>query len=444
MGRVVVVGAGISGLVATYELRKRGLEVVTLEKLDKAGGRTVRQEENGYTIDIGTQFVARYYKASIGLINELGLGSEVVRSPVRIRMWRDRELYPLGISLDPRSLYGSIKYFASYSLKDMAGLAKMMVYSLRRWSDFNIENLQYDLDGLSSADIIMSRAGENMLEGFFQPGLTGMNLEEPEQIGATLGMVNLKLIMRSFISGLITLRNGFGSITERLQDKCGGCIRLSTAADRIVIEDGTVKGVSSGNNFIDAESVVCATTATAALGLMPDLPQPIAIPLSKARYSSCCHVVFAVDNHPFIKGELGIELPRKTGSPLASILSGRAMCQGFAPPGGDLVHCFTWGKQARELNGLPDDQVIDSVKWEARKYLPTLPDKPVFSKIYRLGEAVFTLPPGSFRQLNSVSDRCSGSVKGLYLAGEHLVIGGVESGIMSGTEAAKMVLRDMS
>jgi monoamine oxidase len=59
--RVVILGAGIAGLTAAYELNKAGYEVVILEAKERAGGRsyTVR---NGYTIEenTGTKQVCKF------------------------------------------------------------------------------------------------------------------------------------------------------------------------------------------------------------------------------------------------------------------------------------------------------------------------------------------------------------------------------------------------
>ncbi len=443
MGRVVVVGAGISGLTATYELRKKGLDVVTLEKGERAGGRAVRIVEDGFVTDIGAQVASRDYRAIVGLIRELGLGSDMVTRPARVRMWKDGSLYPFSMSLDPGSLLEDLKYLRTYSLRDLGGLSRMMGYFVRKWKAFDMDSLDFELDGRSFAEIVLDKAGNNPLEYFFQPAITGLVLEDPEQVGATLGMICLRLTIRAFVTGLIIMRNGFGSIAECLQARCADSIMLSTAADRIVIENGAVKGVSVGNDFIDADAVVCATTAPAALELMPGLPPSLAGPLGKAGYGPCCHVAFAVDAHPFREGEIAVYLPRKSGSSLAAMMSGRGKHSSYAPPSGDVVHCFTYGRQAMELNRLPDHEAAGIVMREATKYLPALPDKPVFTQVFKFNEAVYVNPPCSFRQLREIAGRRNDDVKGLYLAGEYLVVGGVESGVRSAVETAAAVVRSL-
>ncbi|KAG5175476.1 amine oxidase [Tribonema minus] len=55
--RVIVVGAGISGLAAARELTQRGYEVTVLEGRDRPGGRTVSVDMGGSMVDLGAAFI---------------------------------------------------------------------------------------------------------------------------------------------------------------------------------------------------------------------------------------------------------------------------------------------------------------------------------------------------------------------------------------------------
>src|SRR6266480_520235 len=94
---IVVVGAGIAGLVAARTLRSKGLSVVVLEARDRVGGRTLNQDlaANGFpgrVVEMGGQFVgplpnepatssvptqAVYWPQArvFGLAAELGIGT---------------------------------------------------------------------------------------------------------------------------------------------------------------------------------------------------------------------------------------------------------------------------------------------------------------------------------------------------------------------------------
>jgi protoporphyrinogen oxidase len=53
MGQVVIVGGGIAGLTAGYELAKKGRPVTILEKEDRVGGLSRSFRYDGFTFDIG-------------------------------------------------------------------------------------------------------------------------------------------------------------------------------------------------------------------------------------------------------------------------------------------------------------------------------------------------------------------------------------------------------
>ena len=180
----------------------------------------------------------------------------------------------MGMSPDPRVIYGNLKYFLKgYSPKGWLNLARMMAYIARRWREFSdSDNTILDLDGLSFSELALTKSDREVLEGFLQPVITGLILEEPEVIGATLGIVCMRMTVIGFMSGLLTPRRGFGRIAERMQKIHGDVIKVSSPVERIVVEDGSVKGVEVDGGFADVDAVICATTATTALRLLAGLP----------------------------------------------------------------------------------------------------------------------------------------------------------------------------
>lgn len=76
--RAVVVGGGIGGLVAALELAKVGMPVTLLEASDRVGGVVRSADVAGIRVDVGAESFATRGGTVRALVDELGLGDDVV------------------------------------------------------------------------------------------------------------------------------------------------------------------------------------------------------------------------------------------------------------------------------------------------------------------------------------------------------------------------------
>jgi monoamine oxidase len=56
---VLIIGAGVAGLAAAYELSRAGVNVIVLEARDRIGGRiyTLHDENSPLPIELGAEFI---------------------------------------------------------------------------------------------------------------------------------------------------------------------------------------------------------------------------------------------------------------------------------------------------------------------------------------------------------------------------------------------------
>jgi len=440
--KVIVIGAGTSGLAATHTLRKRGVEVLALEAKETAGGRIVGARRDGYTMDLGAQFFFKFYDTTFGICRELGLGNDIVPFPFKVAIWKNGRLNPITAGLNPVALWrdrADLLRFRLFSPRGMLQVARIMPIILKRRRDLHFIDFQnmLDLDDESLADLAKRRGGEEVLEYFLQPVASCLTLGEPEEVGAGYG---LTLVWYS-LNGLFTLKRGIGTLAERLYEECRDSVRLSSPVKRVVIEGGAVKGVETAEGFMDADAVICSVTATRALELMPDLPEGMRRSLEKVTYSACCHVMFGLEKRLLPEGWYAVGLPRLAGTSMAGFTDNSIKSPHYAPPGGGMVHCFTFGRHAFELNAMSDAEVFKRLKGEIRRFIPSMPEEPYISEIYRWDEAVCLSPPGMLREICRLKRDHYRDVKGLFLAGEYLNMPSVDGSLRSGIDAAEAALR---
>ncbi|HEY3043444.1 MAG TPA: FAD-dependent oxidoreductase, partial [Vicinamibacterales bacterium] len=75
---VIIVGAGIAGLAAAYELHRRGVSFLVLERATRPGGVILSETIDGFTIDAGPDALLIQKPDGIKLCEELGLGNRLV------------------------------------------------------------------------------------------------------------------------------------------------------------------------------------------------------------------------------------------------------------------------------------------------------------------------------------------------------------------------------
>jgi monoamine oxidase len=105
---VVVVGAGLSGLIAARDLQRRGIDVIVLEATDRCGGRALAETSVlGSRVDLGGQWIGHDHHRLAALADELGTTRYVMhtgRTPSIIAEGRPLRLWSPGLLIAIASL----------------------------------------------------------------------------------------------------------------------------------------------------------------------------------------------------------------------------------------------------------------------------------------------------------------------------------------------------
>ncbi len=441
--KIIVIGAGTAGLAALHTLAARGAHVLCLEAAPLPGGRTTSRLQDGYIFDLGTQFFFSHYDTYNRLAYDAGLMDDLESWPFIAGFWHHERFNPLIASVNPRDLWAWRRYLKGVHRclpwRAYLQLLPLLPTLIRRLNSLEFTRFEgiLDLDRESLADFITRKGGCEALEYVFQPVASCLTLGQPEEIGAGYGLA----LLWNMINGLWTFRHGIGALSARLGEMHSSSIHYNTPARKIVIDQGRVRGVETEAGLIEADAVICTTTAQTALKIAPALPDTLRKPLGMARYTACCHVQFALQERLFPKDWYAAAMPRKAGSFVVGFLDDSSKGAAYVPEGGGLVNCFTFGPRVAELIALPDHEVEHLVIKEIRRYMPAMPDKPLFSVISRFDEAVCTSPPGMLETMQHLRAHNYHAVHGLFLAGDYLLMPSVEGSAASGCFAAAQALR---
>jgi len=140
--KVVVIGGGMAGLAAAWELtRTDGCEVTVYESERRAGGVIVTEHTQGFIVEGGPDGFLAGEPELTELARELGMGDQVVNQCARgTFLWTGRELAPveegraaavLGIEAKGVEVAAGFRSFAAGMSQPVAALSQRLAAALR-------------------------------------------------------------------------------------------------------------------------------------------------------------------------------------------------------------------------------------------------------------------------------------------------------------------------
>jgi oxygen-dependent protoporphyrinogen oxidase len=371
--RFAVVGAGISGLAAAWELSGRGS--VTVYDPEPPGGKLQTAVLEGRAVDVGADAFLTRVPDAVELCAELGLSDELVAPTTGAAMlWTATGLVPMpaGLVLGvPRELAG-IRRSPIISRPGVARAALDRVLPRRR-SD----------DDLSVYDLVAGRFGAQVASRLVDPLVGGIHAGRTEELSAKATTPQLfaasrrsRSMMRALREAptpasepvFLTPRDGTGRLVARLVEQLGerGVAFRRTAVDAIAVGDGHRASVDPGAAPYDG--VVLAIAASAAAAVLGDVAPPGLGDISTA---SVALVLASYDAAEVIPppGISGFLVPRATGRLMTACSFASTKWPHWAAPGTTLLRLSAGRAGDRRAQTMGDDELTEHLTAEVAEAL---------------------------------------------------------------------------
>ena len=439
---VIVIGAGLSGLVCARTLQHAGKDVLVLEARDRVGGRTLSQDIGRATFDLGGQWLGPGQRRLIGLVDELDLqtfpthaaGKNLLVVDGRTTVYR-----------------GTIPRISPVGLAQLgAALARLEVAGWLTSAEHPWRSLDAQRRDAQTAESFGSALHAPTARAAFDAAVRTVFGAEARQMSQLFvswysraggGLVNLAAVdggaqERRFVRGAQALSTG---LAQRLRP---GTIRLECPVTAVIQSAGRVTLKTDREHYSAANTVVAVPPAVARnIEFEPKLPAGKARLLRDAAMGSAVKLMILYE-HAFWRDD-GYSGEVVYGSPPLSVVFDNTSHDGAQPA----LLGFVVGDAARRWKSTDAaarhaavvDQLAQAFGPNARNYTEFI-EHDWTMEPYSGGCPTAALPPGTLSAIGPAHRAPTGR---LYWAGTETATeypGYLEGAIEAGERAAIEIL----
>jgi len=413
LSKVTIVGAGITGLTAAYELHKRGLTPVVLEAGPRPGGLILTERVGGFTIEAGPDSVLSTKPAALELARELGLADRIqqVRTPGAFVL-RGRRLY----KLPSPSLLGLPLTWRALSAYDLLPWGARLRLA-RSFLFASGERAPGDHSDVSVAEFFRTGFGPETVDLIAQPLLGGIHAGDIEQ----LSMASLfpRLLAGGVRPGseegrstpgagsdlsrspFASLRGGMATLVEALEARLpAGTIHYETSVE-------TVPGAP----------VILAAPAYVAAALLEPIDREAATLCGQVPYVSTASIALAWPlrdvPHP-LDGTGFVVARRHSDVRVTACTWVSSKWTDRAPEDMTLLRAFIGGAHDPHVVDLTDDEIIAGVRRDLGAVLG-ITAEPELARVYRWRRAGAQHTVGHLQRVARIEERLA--PRGIFVAG---------------------------
>lgn len=214
--KINIIGAGLTGLVAGYELSKKGYQVEIFERSGDIGGLMGGFKIGGTSLEKAYHHIFKTDKYIIGLIKELGLAKKLKWHPEKTGLYFGDKIYPFMGAID-------LLKFSPLDLvsKVRLGLVKIWLEKDNNWEKYR---------KITAKEWMKKWCGKNAYRVIWEPLLKGKFHQDYDKV--SMAWLWARIHTRANSDGTLGyLDGGFQQIADELAKnikKNGGKIHLNS------------------------------------------------------------------------------------------------------------------------------------------------------------------------------------------------------------------------
>ena len=446
--RVLVVGAGLAGLAAAWELVHAGLDVQVVERSARAGGRIGGEWRDGFCLDRSLQTLNTGDRHLLAWIGQLGLRDDLLPlRPLQLAQLRGSR----SATVDSQSLFG-VAAIPGVSWRDVPRLLRWgrLMARYRRLLDPVFPERAAPLDFRSVEDFARLYFGRSCYERWIAPEVTevfGGDAHELSRVAILLTwMARGTGAERSVMHGIA--RRGLHELPAAVAERLSPRFLVEvTRVDEAPAGGFTVEcvGRAGRREILESDAVVLATSAAEAGRLAATVVSPAERDyLSAVRQRPEITLAAALDRPPCGMPQL-LRVPPVEGSHVDAILLEPGIAEGRAPIGRGLATLRASERFARANAAASDEVVEKGMLASLERAAPEAARSVRLTRLCRREAGMPSFDVGAYRALERFRrvqrDRRS-LVRRLYFAGDYLIGASAEASVVAGLRAARDYLSD--
>ncbi len=444
--RVVVVGGGISGLAAAYDLTRAGVDCTVFERNSRPGGVIETRCWQDCRLDCGPDSFISAKPEALALIRELGIEDQVIGSNDDQRtthILKNGRLIalPEGIMM---MVPTKVMPMVRTRLLSWGTKLRMARELLRR---------PHEYPDRSVAEFVVDHFGEETLDYLAEPLLSGVYGGDPRQLSAASVLPRFvemerrdgslaRAAMRSTQTGprgplFRTLKNGLGDLVGALARTLTVRHGEVEAIDRVA---GGRYRIRANGGEIETDHVILAVPAWEASRLLGEIEGELAALLGQIPYSSSAIVSLIYEQAGFdgMRAGFGFLVPKRERQRLAACTFVNTKFAFRAPANRMVLRCFFGGIDDADVLAESDESLVEIARQELRRIL-NLQAAPVYHTIARWPRSMAQYTVGHGARVREIQAR-SAAIPGLHLAGNAYEGIGLPDCIRTGRAAARRII----